>query len=72
MADLIERIRQEIDASGKTRYRISQDTGIHQSQLSRLMSGESGITVETLEKLARYLGFELVLRSRRRRSREGG
>ena len=72
MARLLDTIRRAIEASGHTRYRISQDTGITQSQLSRLMSGERGLSVETIEVLADHLGLEIVVRPRRGRGRRKG
>lgn len=61
MAQLIESIRAAIEASGETRYRIAKDTGIAESQLSRLMNGERGLSVDTLERLADYLGLRIVI-----------
>jgi len=72
MAELLNRIRQAIAASGQTRYRISQETGIAQSQLSRLMSREAGVSIDTAERLAKYLGLEIVIRRRTRtKTRKG-
>ena len=67
MAEILEQIRRMIEASGKTRYRIAKESGIAQSQLSRLMSGERGLSVETLQTLANYLQLEIVIRPKRRR-----
>jgi len=67
MAKMIEQIRRALEASGKTRYRISQESGISQGQLSRLVSGERGLTVDTLERLAECLGLEITIRPKRRK-----
>ncbi len=67
MVPLIEDIRQAVEASGKTRYRIAKDSGIAESQLSRLMSGERGLSIESLEQLAACLGLEITIRPKRRR-----
>ncbi len=73
MAELLHTMRKAIEASGQTRYRISQETGIAESVLSRFMSGETALTVETVERLAEYLGLEIVVRLKRRRgTRKGG
>lgn len=69
MAELLKVIRQAIKASGQTRYRISKETGIAQSNLSRLMSGETGLSVETIERLAEYLQLEITVRPKRRKGR---
>ena len=64
-------IRAAITASDQSRYRIAKDTGISQAQLSRLMSGERGLSIEALELLADYLGVEIIVRPKRQRARRG-
>ena len=67
MAKLTNAIRRAISSSGQTRYRIAKETGISQSQLSRLMAGTIGLGVERIEKLSDYLGLEIIIRPKRRR-----
>ncbi|MFC1675569.1 helix-turn-helix domain-containing protein [Planctomycetota bacterium] len=55
---IIETIRKQIKKSGLSRYRISQDTGVDQATLTRLMQGKT-ITVETAEILLKYFRIEL-------------
>jgi transcriptional regulator with XRE-family HTH domain len=62
MSKVFDEIRKAIEVSDKTRYRLWQETGIKQSQLSRLMSGQGGVSVENLERLAEALGLEIVIR----------
>jgi transcriptional regulator with XRE-family HTH domain len=62
MSQIFDTIRRAIEASGKTRYRLSKETGIDQAQLSRLMSGKEGVSVENLERLADALGLEIIIR----------
>jgi transcriptional regulator with XRE-family HTH domain len=57
------RLRHCIKTAPVTRYRISQETGISQSVLSRFMSGKRSIDVETADRLAACLGLVLVSRS---------
>lgn len=71
MAELLEVIRTAIRTSGQTRYRIAKATGVAQSQLSRLMSGEAGLSVQNVERLAEYLGLEIVIRPKRGRTPKG-
>jgi transcriptional regulator with XRE-family HTH domain len=66
MSQILDAIREEMDASGKTRYRIWKDTGISESQLSKLMRGKRGLSIEALERLAEYLDLEVVIRKRKR------
>lgn len=72
MAELLNMMRKAIEASGQSRYRISKATGIAQSVLSRFMSGKTALTVETVERLADYLGLEIALRPRRGRGMRKG
>jgi len=62
MAEILDRLRQAIRESGKTRYRLAEDSGIAESALSRLMSGERGLSIETADKLAETLGLEIIIR----------
>lgn len=64
MSQIFDTIRKAIEASSKTRYRLSKETGIDQAQLSRLMSGKEGVSVENLERLAEALGLEIIIRSK--------
>ena len=59
MAKLVDAMRQAVETSGKTRYRIAKESGVSAGQLSRLVSGERGMTVDTIERLAEYLGLEI-------------
>ena len=67
MSEIRDEIRKAIKASNKTRYRLSKETGIVQSQLSRLMSGEKGVSLDNLERLADALDLEIVIRPKRAR-----
>lgn len=64
MARLVDAIRQAVEASGKTRYRIAKESGVSAGQLSRLVNGERGMTVETIERLADYLGLQITIESK--------
>jgi len=71
MSKLLDEIREAIRASDKTRYRLSKETSIPQSQLSRLMTGEKGVSLDALERLAEALGLEIIIRPKRWQ-RKGG
>ena len=66
MSPTLEAIRQAIEASSRTRAQIARESGVTEGQLSRLMSGERGMRIETIEKLAQALGLEITLRPKRR------
>jgi hypothetical protein len=57
---LSEQVRQAIDTCGKTRYQISQDTGIDQATLCRFMGGNGGLSIPVLDTLGEYLGLRIV------------
>lgn len=58
-----EQLRKKLRRCGKTRYRLSMETGISQSVLSRFAAGETELTIVNAEKLCTALGIELVLRT---------
>ena len=67
MAPILDDIRKAIRASGKSRYRMSKDLGISEGQLSELMAGTKGLSVEAVERLVEYLGLEVVIRPKQQR-----
>ena len=69
MGKVLDEVRRAIKTGGQSRYAISQATGISQAQLSRLMSGQSGLSIESLELLTAHLGLEIVIRPKRRKGK---
>jgi plasmid maintenance system antidote protein VapI len=67
MAPILDDIRNAIKTSGKSRYRMSKDLGISEGQLSELMAGTKGLSVEAVERLVEYLGLEVVIRPKQQR-----
>ncbi len=53
-------LKNAIEKSGVSRYRIAQDTGILETSLSRFMRGETSLRLDKADVLAEYLGLELV------------
>jgi hypothetical protein len=62
---IVEAIRKHIKTCGKTRYRISQDTGVDEATLCRIAAGRTCST-DTADILCKYLGLELVAKKRRK------
>jgi len=56
---LSDEIRQAVDASQLSRYRISKTLGIAESTMSRFMAG-SGLSMEYLDALAELLDLHLA------------
>lgn len=61
MGQLLDAIRRAVESSDKTRYRIAKESGVSAGQLSRLVNGERGMTVDTIERLADYLGLRITI-----------
>ena len=58
-----DQLRAAIAAAGEagvTRYRISKETGVEQSALSRFVHKKVGLDLSSVDKLAAYLGLELA------------
>jgi hypothetical protein len=68
-AKLTEQVRHAIENCGKTRYQISQDTGIDQATLCRFMGGKGGLSNPILDTLGEYLGLRIVIN---KPSKKGG
>ena len=64
---LSDQIRQAIADSKHTRYRIAQETGINEGALGAFFHGQRGMSLESLDKLAEYLGLEVVTKRRKGR-----
>ena len=60
-----DQIRQAVDASGMTRYRICKTLGLDQSVLSRFMAG-AGMELANIDRLADLLGLTLTRPAKRR------
>jgi len=68
MSMIIEKIRRQIETCGKSRYQISQDTGIDEAALCRIMQGGS-CKVETADILLDYFGLTIAQKKTAKKSR---
>ena len=60
MPRIYDAIREAVAAHDKSRYRLSQESGISRGQLSEFMAGTKGLSVESLEKLAACLELAII------------
>ena len=58
---LTDQVRQAIDESGLTRYRISKETGLSEATLSQFYLGQRGLSTEALNALGEYLQLKITL-----------
>ena len=65
------RLREVLQREGVTRYRLCKDLGIDQGEMSRFFHGKQNISLPMLERIAGYLGYDLVL-VKRQRPKKGG
>lgn len=66
-----DQLRRAVETSDKTRYRISRETGIAQSILSRFVNQGAGLSMESVDKLVDCLALRLVAEERSTK-RKGG
>lgn len=59
-ASFSDQIRKLIDKSGETRYRIALECGIDKGLMSRFMAGKATFSMETLDRLAKHLGWRVL------------
>ncbi len=58
---LADQIRQAIDDSGLTRYRIAKETGISETTLAQFYNGHRGLSMEALNALGEFLQLKISL-----------
>ncbi|MEM9372616.1 MAG: helix-turn-helix transcriptional regulator [Planctomycetota bacterium] len=72
MPSISEQIVTLMKKSGLSRYEIARDSGIDVAVLSRAANGQTSMSLTNVERLADFLGFELVLAPKSRSRRRGG
>jgi ribosome-binding protein aMBF1 (putative translation factor) len=68
---LSEQIRQAIDASGVSRYRIGKEIDVSESSLSHFMAGRAGLSQAALDRLGMFLGLEIVAKVKGEKVKHG-
>lgn len=69
MASIADQLRQAIERSGMTRYRVSQLSGISEAVLSRFATGQTDLTLGNTDKLCAALGLQVVLKAKGKASK---
>lgn len=65
MRKLSDQIRAILKSCGESRYSISKATGISESTLSKFATGQRGLPMNTLDRLAEHLELQIVIRKRK-------
>ncbi len=55
-----QQLRDAIDTSGMSRYRICKEIELGESTMSHFMAGECGLQLSTIDKLGELLGLNIV------------
>ena len=72
MSKLSEQLRDAIEQSRASRYKIAKATGVSQSTLSKFVLGtRPGLSFDAMDRVAEYLGLVLVKNRKRRRQERG-
>lgn len=58
---LSDQLKQAIDESGLTRYRIAKETGVSESTLAQFYNGHRGLSMEALNALGDFLQLTITL-----------
>jgi transcriptional regulator with XRE-family HTH domain len=58
---LLAELREAVLKDERTRLAIAGEAGIHPATFSAFMHGKRGLSIETVEQLARALNFEIKL-----------
>ncbi len=58
---LTDQLRQAIDDSGLTRYRIAKEAGISESALAQFYDGHRGLSLEAINALGKCLQLKITL-----------
>jgi len=56
-----QQLREAIDNSGMSRYRICKEIGLGESTMSHFMAGKCGLALPTLDRLGELLGLKIVV-----------
>lgn len=68
---LSEQLKAAILNADKSRYRISQETGITQAGLSRFVNGVAGLSLDSIDLIGECLDLEINVRTPAAPKRKG-
>jgi ribosome-binding protein aMBF1 (putative translation factor) len=59
-APISQQLREAINASGMSRYRICKEIELGESTMSHFMAGDCGLQLSTIDRLGKLLGLKIV------------
>ena len=68
-APISQQLREAIDASGMSRYRICKEIGLGESTMSYFMAGRCGLQLSTIDRLGELLGLRIVVETKPQKSK---
>jgi predicted XRE-type DNA-binding protein len=69
---LSEQLREAIDGSELSRYRIAKDAGVAQSTISQFMNGKRSLSLKAVDRIAELLDLEIVSKQPPKTAQEEG
>ncbi len=66
---MTEALKLGIERSGMTWYQLEKATGLQRASLMRFYAGRHALRLDLADKLAAYLGIEVTMPKRTRRTR---
>jgi hypothetical protein len=65
-----QQLRDAIDASGLSRYRICKEIGLPESTMSHFRAGHCGLALATIDRLGELLGLSIVAETKPQRKKQ--
>ena len=62
---IMDVLREAMEASKESRYRIAKGSGVCASQLCRFANDDRVLRLDAASKLANYLGLEIIIQSKK-------
>ena len=61
LKSLDEQLRQLMDESGLTKYRMAKETGINEAALGKFYHGQRGLSMKALNALGKCLELQIIM-----------